>query len=260
MERVGASQLFLKNMLKYRLERDPPDTIPVQSGTPDAGNVFLLHRKMYTLDDIQRSEFQSTSELSLGTPDAFQVDMSTVVTCHRDDRVRIWKKRDMGWIEESHIRVDDPMCIIVFRSNTIVVGCGDGMIRFFSLETGIPDGVVHGHNGLITTLCLSDYDTFASGGVDGSVKRWHITEQGNLYYRIIGVHNDFITCVTSAGDDKVLCASADRTVVIWDMNTNTKICEPLVHDQVIMCAVLIDDRILTRDSQDDKINTWIISE
>jgi WD40 repeat protein len=77
---------------------------------------------------------------------------------------------------------DKPIEAVAFSTSggSVVIGCDDGAIRTYSIDTGTACDILRGHNGAITSLCVAPDGTILSGAADRSVKSWDLTPQWTL--------------------------------------------------------------------------------
>ena len=154
------------------------------------------------------------------------------ITSSKQD-IRIWNINQMA--ELVRIELPNLVCYaikVTSSGSTIVSAWSDGKIRAFFPQTGkvkyiIPDA----HSGCVKTLAAccsspvncnddtkSDFYTIVSGGDDGRVRIWKIT---NAYQRLIHSmkeHKGTVSSIAVNGDGtQAVSASTDGSCIVWDI-------------------------------------------
>ena len=107
-------------------------------------------------------------------------------------------------------------------NSTLLVGCSDGKMMGYQIETGELIFDINAHSSWVTTVAYSpDGAYIISGGNDDKVKIWQ--SNGVLIYTCSG-HIGDITCVKVSPDNQfVVSSSKDDLIKIWDIETGVEI-------------------------------------
>lgn len=117
---------------------------------------------------------------------------------------------------------------VCLADSLICTGCGDGILRWWDLQTGKCVQQRDDHAGAI--LALDKYETsygtmLFSGSRDCSVKIWVWDgESGFICKRTLRKHNDEVVLLKVCSD-KLISGSADGAVCVWDTETLALICQ-----------------------------------
>ncbi|NXP53259.1 CFA52 protein, partial [Heliornis fulica] len=151
----------------------------------------------------------------------FPLEMSDLfATCSKND-IRVW------YIPESRellrIVIPNVTCNaieIMKDGKSIISACNDGKIRAFTPETGQPVYVInHAHSlGVTAIAATSDCKRIVSGGGEGQVRVWEISEKTQKLGEILKEHLSAVSCIMIKKDDReCVTASLDGTCIIWDI-------------------------------------------
>lgn len=159
---------------------------------------------------------------------------------------------------------------VCLADSLICTGCGDGILRWWDVQTGKCVQQRDDHAGAI--LALDKYETsygtmLFSGSRDCSVKVWVWDgESGFICKRTLRRHNDEVVFLKVCSD-KLISGSADGSVCVWDAETLALICqyrdEGLIAGAVSSaynllftasngCGVRVRDVISVEDREHDK--------
>lgn len=123
--------------------------------------------------------------------------------------------------------------------------------------------VLTGHKGPVWSVAVSpDLQWAASGSVDGKVKVWDL-QSGECRATLKGHSKHFsvqIACVAITGDGKrILSASHDTTLRIWDAETNRELANFEVHEGSVHSVVAFQNKNHALSGGSDKvIRLWDI--
>ncbi len=113
-------------------------------------------------------------------------------------------------------------------------------------------GVGRGHEGGVTSVCVTEDGKIVSGSNDNTVRVWDM--QGKELAICRG-HEALVRSVCVTQDGKILSGSGDHTVRVWDMQGNQlAVCRG---HQRSVCSVCVtkDDKIVS-GSFDDTVRVW----
>jgi WD40 repeat protein len=102
----------------------------------------------------------------------------------------------------------------------LVASCGlDGIIRFWSADTGAHRLTLNGHNDSVFNIAFSPQgDLIASGSADMTVRLWDV-DSGACLQILIG-HTDYVVDVAYFPQgDMIASGSIDKSVRLWDTAT-----------------------------------------
>jgi len=99
---------------------------------------------------------------------------------------------------------------------TIVSGSDDGTLVLWDVETGEMLRQFIGHTGGVLSVEFSpNGNMIASGARDNLIIVWDV-ETGTIIYELVG-HTDWVNDVAFIGNEAVVSASDDMTLIVWDV-------------------------------------------
>ena len=147
----------------------------------------------------------------------------------------------------------------------LIMACNSPALRLYSRDTW-KCSLYPGHTD--TVLCLSvnhDNTMLVTGSKDNSVRVWKLQEGGELVCVAVGNgHTQSVGGVSWCGDH-VVSVSADTTVKMWSVNTETKtlvsVRTEIAHEKDINCvSVSPDAGLIITGSQDKTAKLWRSSD
>lgn len=109
--------------------------------------------------------------------------------------------------------------------SVVAIGCGagDGIVRLWSLSSGLQERSLIGHKDGVEGIAFShNGKRIATASIDGTIRIWNFKD-GKHILTLVG-HTNSVTCVAFSPDDTRLASgSADETVRIWDILTGKTI-------------------------------------
>lgn len=147
-------------------------------------------------------------------------------TCSKND-IRIWNASNIHEILRLQVPNVEANCVCFTRDGkSILSGWDDGKIRAFYPQSGklmfvINDAHIHG----VTAICsTSDCQNIVSGGVEGEVRVWKITRQHQTMLASMKEHTNRVWSIQlRENNEQAVSCSSDRTCIIWDMKTYTRV-------------------------------------
>ena len=100
---------------------------------------------------------------------------------------------------------------------------------------------------------------------NGSTKFSHDTEQekenskqssGDYQNLILEGHHDFITCILSLSNERIVSGSNDGEMIIWNSRDGLLIKRIHAHSNAISCMVLLTDEMIVTGSLDNTLKLW----
>ncbi|XP_070569078.1 LOW QUALITY PROTEIN: apoptotic protease-activating factor 1-like [Ptychodera flava] len=152
-------------------------------------------------------------------------------------------------------------CVIAKDDRHAFTGGADAAIRMWSLETGHEIRIFQGHSGYIRCLGLSpDGKILASGSEDCSLKIWNCDPKFNITATEQKGHTAAVSAIaTSAYQKKVVTASHDFTIKIWDTVSYSDLHEIKGHEDIVNCVTISDTcGYVISGSMDKTIRVWDI--
>lgn len=111
------------------------------------------------------------------------------------------------------------------KRNIAAAGMNNGRVLVF--DTDLPMiNLTHSFlpsNSAITSLSFSDDGVLLFAGTSGSEIYVHDLIEGSIIFKLIGGHSGPITHIATMGSKYLLSTSRDMLVVLWDLDTHTKL-------------------------------------
>lgn len=156
----------------------------------------------------------------------FSRDNRKVVSAGRDHSVRVWNTvgQTVSHMEEAHTDWVSCVAFSPLEEQSIVVSGGwDGVVKVINTEVNDSVNTLTGHEGYVNTVTISpDGSLCASGGKDGVVRLWDLTEGRCLYTLKAG---DIVHGLSFSPSKYQLAAATESGVVVWDLEKKDIICE-----------------------------------
>jgi WD40 repeat protein len=153
---------------------------------------------------------------------------------------------------------------IVFtpRGSVMFTGGAFKTIRMWETANGKEEAKLNGHNAPVKALALSiGGQTLASGSQDGVIILWEVSTKKKITE--IKDHTDEITCLAFSqlrGEDEdsalFVSSSNDRTVRVWDANTNQLKQKIDAGCGVLAVAISKDGKHVFAAGDDNLIRVW----
>eukprot|EP00879_Flechtneria_rotunda_P028829 GHRR01031059.1.p1 GENE.GHRR01031059.1~~GHRR01031059.1.p1 ORF type:complete len:380 (+),score=83.50 GHRR01031059.1:309-1448(+) len=140
-------------------------------------------------------------------------------------------------------------------------GSGDTTLRFWDLNTQLPQFECKGHRNWVLVVAWSpDAAMVASGDMDGTIWLWD-PATGQALGSCKG-HTKWITSLAWEPAHKALpsrrfvSGSKDNTIRIWDASTRRCVCTMSSHTMVVTCVCWGGEGLIYSSSRDTSINVW----
>ena len=181
--------------------------------------------------------------------------------------------RDFSWrllndqLERTITPVDCQGSLTALASSdqlkALVVGNGEGKLRFFDSTSGAPITTTQAHEGNITSIVFAaDATTMISGGDDGMIRVWNtssLREKGEIaLVKCEKAHDDDLLCLAVSPDSRwIASGSADHKVRLWSFPDLKPIADLLGHtDWVRALDFSPDSAFLVSGGHDATIRRW----
>eukprot|EP00310_Coccolithus_braarudii_P018945 CAMPEP_0183338038 /NCGR_PEP_ID=MMETSP0164_2-20130417/5470_1 /TAXON_ID=221442 /ORGANISM="Coccolithus pelagicus ssp braarudi, Strain PLY182g" /LENGTH=636 /DNA_ID=CAMNT_0025507819 /DNA_START=39 /DNA_END=1949 /DNA_ORIENTATION=+ len=197
--------------------------LPLLAGTASG---FMYDVK---LDIPQKSAVQILQESHCGAVTAVAFapgDPSNVVTTGADGTIRLWDLSTYTVLTKGECQVTKtgkPTCVC-FSGEVIFTGWEDGKLRAHDAEDGqLLWTIDDAHRGGVTALvCANNVKFLVTGGEKGEVRAWEIRTRDMI--RHLKQHSMPVTSLQMTPDDsKVLSASRDRSILMWDLKAGVRL-------------------------------------
>ncbi|MGA2257616.1 MAG: WD40 repeat domain-containing protein, partial [Thermoguttaceae bacterium] len=144
----------------------------------------------------------------------------------------------------------------------VVTSSWDRAVRIWNVETGLPEGKLDGHASLVNDAAFSaDGNSIVTASNDKTAILWDVRDVRHpkilhIFKGHAGAVRRAVLFTAAGGAKRLLTASQDGTVRIWDVQTEQTLCT-LTHKQAVLCVAVSQDgtRILT-GSEDNVVILW----
>lgn len=106
---------------------------------------------------------------------------------------------------------------------------------------------------------LHEYKTFSVGNEDGSICFFD-TNYSSPFKVIINAHSKSVRCLIEFDSDRIISASYDKSIKVWDSNTYNLLFELKGHTEFIRCLLKLDRSKFASGANDHTIKVWDIDE
>ena len=142
-------------------------------------------------------------------------DQNTLISVSDDKTVRIWNlemKECVNAIKTQDIQT----CLGKLKNGRFMMGGEDGCITIFNYDGFVPVSSITAHSEPVQILKEQpDTGYIISGGQDNLVKIFD-SENGSCL-KILDGHKNTIINFVQIDNEKILTASADKTIKVWDL-------------------------------------------
>ena len=207
-----------------------------------------------------KNEIRSTCHNDRVNDVQFPYEYSGVFgTCGKND-IRIWNSET----RQEHLRIHVPnlecFCFGFMRNGkSIYSGWHDGKIRAFLPQSGkLLYCINEAHtNGVTAIASTSDNVHLISGGMNGEIRVWKISNQSQAMRASLKEHRGRVwSIVVNSLNDKAISASADGSCIIWDIKAFVRVAcmfETTMFKQLVFHP---DESQILTTGNDRKITYW----
>jgi len=216
--------------------------------------IYKFNYADFTNEVISTCHFARISDISF--PYAYS---DVYATCSKND-IRVWNGKTS--CELLRIVVPNMTCNAVDfmrDGKSIISAWDDGKIRSYTPESGKLKYTIHdAHNKGVTALATtSTSKRIISGGGEGQVRVWDVTDKEYRMVQAMKEHKGTVTCIkVRCNDSQCVTSSTDGTCIIWDL-------ERYVRNQIIFANTMFkvvcyrpDESQIVTAGTDRKIGYW----
>jgi len=159
----------------------------------------------------------------------------------------------------ARFRQGSPATCVAFARDgkMIATGSSDGVVRLWSVVTGLEIRHCSGHSGRITAVRFARNDHYlVSASQDGSLRLWDVSSGDEA--RTFSGHQSGVLCLAVSSDDKTLYSGgSDRVVRVWEIESGKETQQILGHRaQITGLDLSPDDKQLATASNDGTMRLW----
>ena len=152
--------------------------------------------------------------------------------------------------------------VIEFAKNKIISVSKDKTIRKWNVETG-KELFCYKTDQPLSCVKKIDDNLIAVGGTDKSVYIFDFSkdsvneeELAKLQIARMQEHKDILTALEITDDKRLLSASADKTICVWDLNKYKLLKVLQGHTEGVQCLKMLKDGTLASGAFDNTIKIW----
>ena len=156
--------------------------------------------------------------------------------------------------------------VIEFGKNRIVTVSKDKTVRKWNVETG-DELFCYKMDVPLTCIKKVDDNLIAVGGTDKSIYILDFSndlvkeeELDKVLISRMEEHKDLITDLEMATNKRLVSASADKTICVWDLNKYKLIKKLEGHTEGVQCLKILKDGNLSSGSFDNTIKIWDLNK
>lgn len=148
---------------------------------------------------------------------------SDVFATASDKDVRIW-----GFKQEFvRIRVNQQECkCLIFKldGSSLITGWNDGKIRAYGPQSGrLQYEIKDAHNEVTALAVCENPFRIISGGLDGQVRIWIISNSKQTLQVALKEHKGMVTCIKIRKNNKeCVSSSSDGSCIVWDLERHVR--------------------------------------
>ncbi len=161
--------------------------------------------------------------------------------------------------------------VFVAQDRTVITCSMDNTLRLWDVETGAQIQTLFGHASIVSSVAVTtDGARAISGGLDRSLKVWHLAESTNKRVReqpsserepggpeAVGHTGDVRSVVVSPDQALVASASTDGTVIVWEVESGDSLHLLRGHEGCVTTVVITPDgERLISASVDECLKVW----
>jgi WD40 repeat protein len=217
---------------------------------------------------VKRAAFQTRAGRLFGV--AFSPDGRLLAAAGDDEAVRVWEVATGA--EHAALRGHAAWARgVAFSSDGrfLASACDDGTVRVWEVAGCTKAADLAGHVGEVYGVAFSpDGRLIASAGGDGTVRLWDVAgrEEVAIFGRpppfnaVVQRRAGEVYSVAFSPDGRLLAATDDATVRIWDMTTHKRVAVIAGHPgEVYSVAFSPDGRLLASAGDDNTVRLWEVA-
>ncbi|KAL4455483.1 hypothetical protein ABPG74_012635 [Tetrahymena malaccensis] len=177
------------------------------------------------------------------------------------NRVSIWNSKSVvNYRSLQRIDQDPILCACEIDSQTLAFGTGSpgNNVLIFDRATNQFIDEFQAHEGSVMSIIHYHDSIIITGGSDGVVKFWDITDSEN--FKTFQAHNQILMCVCKVSNKLFATCSFDNTIKVWNYESASQSPEGTLvghTDGVFYIALLSEqDNLLMSSSADYNIKIW----
>jgi len=238
--------------LKESLKLGDHGEFVVQRRLELAEGAIIVEPQEHLLPEASLEGFKKRSDLdAVELPGRFRLRF---VGCLTNGYRKAWRTLEHGGAVH---------CLVLTREGSkeyLFSGSRDRMVRKWSLLDGELELTLRGHSSMVR--CLAENAIYlASGGDDRSICIWRRDEiaskrgEAECSSRIVS-HTDFVRAVAlcSSFPERLLSASDDQRVILWNLRTKEKLRE--YQHPCSVAAVVLMGPLLATAGEDGRLRIW----
>ncbi|RBR09502.1 uncharacterized protein FIESC28_09833 [Fusarium coffeatum] len=146
-------------------------------------------------------------------------------------------------------------------SKTIIIGCGDYVVRRWSINNGCMDEL-SGHESALCVVAVSPVgDLLASGDYDGIVRLWNTsTSDGISLHELKGPGGPISEAVFSPNGQLLAVSHEGNTIRIWDTVVGTCLKSLASTDEIGSVALSRDNLLASTGTKNNDVHLWSIED
>ncbi|CAD8044665.1 unnamed protein product [Paramecium primaurelia] len=183
------------------------------------------------------------------------MDDDKIITCSKDQSIKIWDKRTKQLKMELKDHTDQILCIAFSLKRIIVSGSVDKTIRIWKPSPSWKIAFVcQGHSERIRCVEFVG-NLIASGSDDTTLKLWDLDGQLQHSFKTNGRVSAMVT------DKNLIIVGSGKNILVLDIRTKNKQQDIIGHKNLILCLQLSNQNqqnnsILISGSKDNSIKIW----
>lgn len=249
---AGRSPEQLIQHLRERTHHQSEDT------WRDACDVWLADKLHFATKDPWRyprnpSILQTFIGHEARITDVLALDSQHVVTTSHDGTLRVWDLRIGHTTHVLRGHQGGVTCAARLDGDHIISGAADCTLRVWRLSTAEATKVWEAHQWSVTAVIVLEPGIVVSGGADDTVQVWDI--ERSEHFTLEG-HLEPVTALCRWDNQRVLSASHDGTVRLWNLQSRAEEQVLVGHDSSVMAVVKLDDQRVLTASSDGTLRIW----
>ena len=184
------------------------------------------------------------------------LDNGYIASGSNDSTIKIWDPNTGECIQTLEGHSGPVKCLAILPDGKLVSGSYDKTIKIWDPKSGECTKTLVEHHEGIQCLAVLDNDRLVScfDGLSGNLIRiWNIKSDK---CKILEGHSDPVKCIAVLPDGRIVSGSWDKTIKIWDPNSEKCTKTLKGHSEGIYCLVVLNNDQLVSASDDHTIRIW----